>query len=735
MHSDSNALILEVFRQDNTLKMGIFQQSELASTLKHYSQCPVSFKEIDTLCREIIFILNKANKKDIADPDLIQGLQKTGQLLWDQLLTRVVKDKLKNTQILDLVISLDEELINIPWELLYDGADFLCLKFNLGRLVRTKGEICPTQYRSAQGTLKMLILANPTADLKSAYLEGINIKNQFDRKRNAVRIDFKSHQIDTFYIKKNLRDYDLVHFAGHCEYDPDNPQGTGWLLDDGRFTAQDILAMGQTASLPTLVFSNACHSAKVTADLLDSDYQEKAYSLASAFLFSGVRHYIGTIRKIEDSASLNFAQEFYTRLISGRSVGESLRIARLSLIKQSGLGSMSWASYLLYGDPNFVLLRAKTKPAQLKLKREFIWHKYKKHIIGISSAMFVILIGVSLYRWLPSLNPNTYVLFLQSNKLNLKGKNQEVIQLSSRIIALDPMFLAAYPLLADTYHRLGDNAQALKYYFDYALYSEKRHDKKHLASAYIGIAWVYQQQGEYPKALDFHNKAINLSREQNDKLNEAAALRKLAVWYMDREDYDQALELLMKSSEINRERQRFFKHRYNLACDYFDIGLVFANKNDFNTAKEFYDKSRVLFERLKLKNELSDYYFNLGEVYLFQKEYQNALDCYLEGLKIDEDQGNKPSIASDYNMLGELYVEMDNLAEAEKFFNLALSACSQIDAPPELATTYYNLGLLYKNKGRKNKAREYLRLAQEIYSRINTPEYQMVKKEILDLEP
>jgi CHAT domain-containing protein len=734
MHSDSNALILEVFRQDNTLKMGIFQQSELASTLKHYSQCPVSFKEIDTLCREVISILNKANKKDVADPDLIQGLQKTGQFLWDQLLTRTVKDKLKNTQILDLVISLDEELINIPWELLYDGADFLCLKFNLGRLVRTKGEICPTQYRSAQGTLKMLILANPTADLKSAYLEGINIKNQFDRKRNAVRIDFKSHQIDTFYIKKNLRDYDLVHFAGHCEYDPDNPKGTGWLLDDGRFTAQDILAMGQTASLPTLVFSNACHSAKVTADLLDSDYQEKAYSLASAFLFSGVRHYIGTIRKIEDSASLNFAQEFYTQLISGRSVGESLRIARLSLIKEDSLASMSWASYLLYGDPNFVLLRAKAKPAPLNLKKELIWHKYKKHLIGISLAMFVILIGVSLYRWLPSLNPNTYVLFLQSNKLNLKGKNQEVVLLASRLIQKDPMFLAAYPLLADTYLRLGDNEKALKYYFDYALYSEKRRDKKHLASAYIGIAWVYQQQGEYPKAFDFYNKALTLSQDNQDRLNEAKALRKLAIWYMDKEDYGQALELLTKSSEINRERQHLFEHRYNLACDYFDIGLVFCNKDDFATAKEFYEKSRMLFEKLKLKNELSDYYFNLGEVYLFQKEYQKALDYYLRGLKIDEDQGNKPSIASDYNMLGELYVEMDNLAEAEKFFNLALSACSQIDAPPELATTYYNLGLLYKNKGRKNKALNYLRLAQEIYSRINTPEYQMVKKEILDLQ-
>jgi len=733
MPPESNALVLEISRQGKSLKMSISEQSELASTLRLYSQCSVSFKEIDTLCREVVSILNKVNKKDIADPNLVQVLKKTGQLLWDQLLTKTVKDKLRHAQISDLVISLDEELINVPWELLYDGADFLCLKFNLGRLVRTKEQVSPPQYRSPQGTLRMLILANPTADLKSAYLEGVNIKNQFDRKRNAIRIDFKSHQTDTFYLKKNLRDYDLVHFAGHCEYDEDNPQNTGWVLSDGRLTTQDILMMGQTLSLPVLIFSNACHSAKIKQDALDSDYQEKTYSLASAFLFSGVRHYIGTIRRVEDAASLAFAKEFYTQLISGRSVGESLRMARLNLVKENGLACLSWTSYLLYGDPNFILLRTKAKPGKIRLERRHIWNKYRKNLIGIASAAGIILISAFLYKWLPSLNPSSYLLFFRYNKLFLAGKNQEVSLLASRLIEKDPLFLAAYPLLADTYQRLGDNEKALKYYFDYALYSEKRRDKKHLASAYVGIGWVYQQQGEYPKAFDFYNKAITLSKDAKDRLNEARALRKLAVWHMDKGNYDQALELLLKSSEINRERQQLLEHRYSLACDYFDIGLVFANKNDFNAAREFYDKSRILFDRLKLKNELSDYYFNLGEIYLFEKQYQQSLNCYFKGLKIDEAQGNKPSIASDYNMLGELYVEMDNLAEAEKFFNLALSILRQIDAPPELAATYYNLGLLYKDKGSKGQARDYFILAQEIYSRINTPEYQMVKKEISGL--
>lgn len=740
MIQEPSSLVLEILKQDNTLAMSIFERSEITSTLRHYSKLSVSFLEVNKLCQEVISVLNKVDQKGAQEADLLNSLKKTGQLFWDHLLTRQIKNKLKTTQVSTLVLCLDEELIHIPWELLHSGQDFLCLKFNLGRVVRTGTQSSPPQYRSSQGKIKMLILANPTNDLKSAYQEGIFIKREFDKRRKEISIDFKSTDIDTLYVKKNLRDYDIVHFAGHCEYDLSEPKNSGWVLSDGRFTSQDIYALGETLSLPTLVFSNACYSAKVRGESLDADCQEKTYGLASAFLFSGVRHYIGSIRKIEDAISLSFAKELYAQLILGRSVGESLRLSRIKLIKEYGITPIPWTSYLLYGDPNYILFTPRlSKGAGFRAKYEPFITKTrfslynKKLLASFALTVSIISLSIYLYRWLPTINPNAYVLFLSSHSLFLKGQNQKVILLSQRIIKKDPKFLAAYPLLADTYQRLGKREEALKYYFDYAFYSEQRQDKKHLVSAYIGIGWIYHLSGEYPKAFEFYNKAITLSKENKDRLNEAVALRKLAVWYVDKEDYDKALELLMKSSELNRQRQESSQHQYNLACDYFDIGLVFSNKDDFAAAEEFYVKSRILFEKLKLKNELSDYYFNLGEIYLFEKQYQKALDCYLRGLKIDETQGNIPNLASDYNMLGQLYVEIGKLEEAEDWFNQAVSIARTIDARLELASVYYNLGLLTKQRNQKNKAREYLRQAQEIYRLVDTPDYQNIKQELLDL--
>lgn len=731
MPMPQECLVLEILKQDNALKMSVFSQDELAKTLRRYSQCIISGAEIQDICAEVISTLNKSGRCEKGEPHLIKNLQKAGQLLWDHLLTRQVKERLGSAQACGLMLLIDEELIDIPWELLYDGRSFLCLKFSLGRLVRTENENCPSVYRSLPGVPRMLILANPTNDLKSAYLEGINIRNILERKRQGVRVDFKSTQIDKMYVKKNICDYDLVHFAGHCEYDPCNQRNSGWVLNDGVFNAHDILAMANTVSLPTLIFSNACYSAKGNQSQVEALYQQSNYSLAQAFLFSGVRHYIGSIRKIEDRVSLSFAREFYSQLISGCSTGEALRQGRLRLIKEYGLGSIHWTNYLLYGDPNFILFGL--RHARSRSRPEWGIKHYRRQIAFLSLLLVIMLAGLYLFRWLPTVNPNTFVRFIQAQSSFEAGKNQEAALISSGIIKKEPGFLAAYPMLAEAYLRMGEREKALKYYFDYAFFSEKRNDKKNLAKAYIALGWFYQQGRDFSKAEGFYKQAIKLSADIKDKLMEAVCLRKMAVLSMDKNNFAEALTLLTKSSEINRERRMNREHLYNLACDYFDLGLVFVEKDDYPAAREFYEKSKVIFENLRLKNELSDCYFNLGEICLYEKSFQKALDHYNQGIKIDYEQGNKMSLAADYNMLGELFAQMDKIGEATAAFEKAADISIEAGMHMELACAYRNLGMLQKARGNKSKAKELLRSAQEIYSSTDRAAYDEVKKEIMGL--
>ncbi|MDD5409354.1 MAG: tetratricopeptide repeat protein [Candidatus Omnitrophica bacterium] len=726
----AEALILEVFKQGNSLKMSLFGQGKTAPTLRHYSLVSVSFDELISLSSDLTGVLNRPAKDQASRLERLRSLQKIGQLFWNHLLSRSIKEKLKNIPSCVLTLSLDEELIYLPWELIFDGAQFLSLKFSLGRVVRSKGDPALLQYRDLAESLKMLILADPGADLKSAYAEGLNIKNQFSHKTRKVYIDFKSTNINNAYVKKNICDYDIVHFAGHCEFDKKEPQRSGWVLSDGLFKIEDILKMGQSCSLPALVFSNACHSAEENTGLLDSGYQRASYGMASAFLFAGVRHYIGTIRKIEDGPSLVFAREFYMQLLSGVSVGESMRLSKLKLVNEFGLLNLHWVNYLLYGDPGFVFFKLQRH----KEGRHKIPVIHKKIMAKVAMTVFFICSAILLMVWLPKFNPDKLCLFLNSRAEYRKGNNQSALLFGERLLSKDQNFLAVYPLIANACQRLGNKERALKYYYDYVLKSGKLNNNKHLIQAYIKLGWFYQMDGQYPKAEELYEKAIDLSRRLKDKTNEAVALRKLAVWHIDKNNLDQALDLLTKSVSINLERNRNFENARNLACDYFDIGLVFVNKNDYPAAEEFYEKSRKIFERLNLKNELSDCYFNLGEIYLFEKDYARALDYYSRGLKIDQEQDNRVNLASGYNMIGELYMEMDDLVKAENYFKDSAKLSEEIDSRLDLADVNYNLGLLYKKQRRKNMAREHWRRAQEIYRLVDLAKYQQTRQQLLELD-
>ena len=726
----AQALILEVFKQDGALKMDLFDQGQTIPTLRHYSQVEVSFDELRQLSVEMVGVLNRPTNDQVTKLAQLKSLQKIGQLFWNHLFSRGVKEKLKNHPPCALTLCLDEELIYIPWELIFDGVDFFCLKFSLGRLVRSKGESALLQYRNLNDSLRMLILANPNADLKSAYSEGLNIRNQFNHALKKVHVDFKSTNIDKNYVKKNICDYDIVHFAGHCEFDKKTPSDSGWVLSDGVFKVEDILKMGNSCSLPALIFSNACHSALINPGFIDSEYQRANYGMASAFLFTGVRHYIGSIRKIEDNASLVFAREFYTKLISGLSVGESLRLSKLKLTNEYGLASLHWVNYLLYGDPGFIFFK-NYRHREHKNKLNTFYNKFK---FKISLVVISICIGVFFVHWLPRINPGKLYLFINSQAEYQKGNNQSAITLGERLISQDENFLGVYPIIANSYQRLGNKDRALKYYFEYVLKSERLNNKNHLTQAYIKLGWFYQLDGQYSKAQELYEKAINLSRKLGNKQNEAVALRKLAVWYIDKKDYGQALDLLTKSVSINLDHSNNFENTKNLACDYFDIGLVFTNKNDYLAAKEFYGKSRKIFEKLNLKNELSDCYFNLGEIYFFEKEYQKALDYYFKGLNIDQGQNNKVNLACDYNMIGELYLEMDDLIRAEDYFKRSAVLSEEINSRPDLANACYNLGVLYRKQNRKKLVREYWRKAQEIFRSVEPEKYQEIRTLLQDLD-
>jgi len=223
----------------------------------------------------------------------------------------------------------------------------------MGRLVKTRQKITEPDHQKMPVPLNMWILANPSRDLPSADLEANQILQVTDavnlKDGTIVNASLDSSDIMLDGIKSKIKNSDFVHFAGHADYKPQNSAQSGWKLADSAFTDHDIDKMAGSSKMPVLVFSNACQSARTQEWQPEND----SFGMANAFLRAGVKYYIGSFWEIMDTPSSLFACEFYNHFFSGKTIGESVRQARLMLIEEYGYDFIGWTSYLLYGDPRF----------------------------------------------------------------------------------------------------------------------------------------------------------------------------------------------------------------------------------------------------------------------------------------------------------------------------------------------------------------------------------------------
>jgi class 3 adenylate cyclase/CHAT domain-containing protein len=347
-------IVLEASRENGNVKVCVYEKNNAgARTLRPYENVEVDWEQIEASRREIITLLNRANRRAKVTPEILESLKKSGQLLFDLLIPAKAREKISATDARNLLLYVDDKLVHVPWELLFDGKQFFCRRFAMGRIVSTRQAPTSLSSRKLKPPFKVLVLADPRGDLEASYREGMEIKNYLDEKREVFHVDFKSHPVDIPFVKKNLRDYDVVHYAGHGDYHSDNPAESGWLLKDGRLKASEISAMGGLQPMPSLVFSNACQTGHTSEWQIQDGYEQQIFGLANAYLLAGVQHYIGTFWEILDEPSGYFAKRFYSFLAQGVKVGEAVRRARLELIDAYGEETIVWATYMLYGDPTF----------------------------------------------------------------------------------------------------------------------------------------------------------------------------------------------------------------------------------------------------------------------------------------------------------------------------------------------------------------------------------------------
>jgi len=139
-----------------------------------------------------------------------------------------------------------------------------------------------------------------------------------------------------------LRSCALVHFAGHCVFQPEAPLLSALHLADGPLTLLDLLEASARADLVVLSGCSTGAHAVLPGDEL--------FGFARAWLRAGARGLVLSLWPAEDQSTCQLMEAFYRELLHGAPPPAALRAAALR-VREQFPHPLHWAGFLFMGSP------------------------------------------------------------------------------------------------------------------------------------------------------------------------------------------------------------------------------------------------------------------------------------------------------------------------------------------------------------------------------------------------
>jgi pimeloyl-ACP methyl ester carboxylesterase len=282
-----------------------------------------------------------------------------------------------------VVLSCNNAAAQIPWELAAlrpeaaAGAladqPYLGLLRGVTRQLRTTLAPPPEPPPPVGRRLRILLVADtckehplPGAQREAEMLldlfQRVNDKNATPGNHNYIHCvpligPARATALNVLLEINTSEPYDVFHYAGHCFYNVQHPEKSGYLFSNGDCLNADDLQ--RVDRVPKFVFSNACESG-VLPSRADRATKELAPAFAEAMFARGVANFLCTAWPISDEDGCRFAVELYSALLGLHAppdvMWSAMRSARKAIVG-AAIAGHTWGAYQHYGSPYFQLLR------------------------------------------------------------------------------------------------------------------------------------------------------------------------------------------------------------------------------------------------------------------------------------------------------------------------------------------------------------------------------------------
>ncbi len=238
--------------------------------------------------------------------------------------------------------------------------------------------------------------------------------------------------------------------------------------------------------------------------------------------------------------------------------------------------------------------------------------------------------------------------------------------------------------------------------------------------AYIAMARPLAELGDYDKSLAMINQGEKILRKLS-KEPEADLIRKKVLLMLQKGDnlknmgdLDQGLALLEQSLELAEN----LSNNIDKARILHSLGSIYCYKAESDAAIEYFDQSRIHYEKAGNVKGVSLILHCIGAMYSNKGELERALEYSEQSLAIRRKLGNSSDIAQSLVSISWIFNNKGELDQALAYAEECYALLKELDEKSRVARILNTIGELWGLKGDMNSALHYLEqslaLSQEI---------------------
>lgn len=217
----------------------------------------------------------------------------------------------------------------------------------------------------------------------------------------------------------------------------------------------------------------------------------------------------------------------------------------------------------------------------------------RKYSLVILLTLVTILSCVKTEQQLASEKEKIKKLIPQADKLFVKNDFKKALDLYleiHKINSKDPVILYKIGFCYDKGEK--DIEEAEKFYLRAQKKLDVKNHKKELASVYFNLGLIASKKQDLGKKFEYYNAAFSILENMLHSGDaDGEDLFRIAYYYMDKNKTDTAIKFFNKASKLLKKQN---PNHFYYAGSFFNIGIIYWNQEDVNTALWYWRRALVI---------------------------------------------------------------------------------------------------------------------------------------------